>query len=388
MASQDITRHDTATAGSSPEDEDQENLDREESPPPAPRQYQTVARQTQETVRALRIHAGWSYPQLQVTFHISLSSLHRITHRTIIRQPSPYPTRSRHSTITEDIRARLLATATASAENRRLPYRQVAELAGITLGRNALRRVFESAGYHRRVARVKPFLSATARSRRLAWAQQFQDWSVNDWMDVIWSDECAFSVGEVCGTVWVTRRPGEEYLEDCLVPRFARCSTIMVGGSIYQDQKGPLLVWDTPTWGTITGQTYVDRIIRPYLHPWWQFLHQIGTTNSGYIYIQQDNAPAHRSRTTTNVMEELGLANYLLPWPSTSPDMNPIEGVWCLLKRRIMRRHPRPTTVPTLLTAINEEWTALSPQDIEQLTSSMPTRISELLTVCGGHTRF
>jgi len=47
-------------------------------------------------------------------------------------------------------------------------------------------------------------------------------------MDVIWSDECAFSVGEVCGTVWVTRRPGEEYNEDCLVPRFPRRNTIMV----------------------------------------------------------------------------------------------------------------------------------------------------------------
>jgi len=125
MASQDITRHDTATAGSSPEDENEENLNPEE-PPSSPRQYQTVAQQTRDTVRALRIHTGWSYPQLQVTFHISLSSLHRITHRTIIR----LATRGRRSTITEEIRERLLATATASAENRRLPYRQVAELAG------------------------------------------------------------------------------------------------------------------------------------------------------------------------------------------------------------------------------------------------------------------
>ena len=387
MASQDITRHDTATAGSSPEDKSEENLNPEEQPS-SPRQYQTVAQQTRDTVPALRIHAGWCYSQLQVTFHISLSSLHRITHRTTIRLPSPYPTRGRRSTITEDIRERLLGTATGRAENRWVPYRQVAEVAGINLGRNALRQVFESAEYQRRVARVKPFVSATARSRRLAWAQQFQDCSVNDWMDVIWSDECAFSVGEVCETVWVTRRPGEEYLDDCLVPRFARCSTIIVWGAIYRNQKGQLVVWDTHTWGIITGQTYVDRIIRPYLHPWWQFLHQIGITNSGYIYIQHENAPAHRSRTTTNAMEELGLANYLLPWPATSPDMNPIEGVWCLLKRRIMRRHPRPTTVPTLLTAINEEWTALSPQDIQQLTSSMPTRISELITLRGGHTRF
>jgi len=52
-------------------------------------------------------------------------------------------------------------------------------------------------------------------------------------MDVIWSDECAFSVGEVCGTVWVSHCPGEEYDEDYLVPCFPHCTTIVVWGAIY-----------------------------------------------------------------------------------------------------------------------------------------------------------
>lgn len=46
------------------------------------------------------------------------------------------------------------------------------------------------------------------------------------------------------GTVWVTRRPGEEYLEDCLVPKFPRLTTVMVWGAIYRDLKGPLVIWD------------------------------------------------------------------------------------------------------------------------------------------------
>jgi len=55
-----------------------------------------------------------------------------------------------------------------SAENRRLPYQQIAQLAGVRLSRNTLRQVFESAGYHRRIARVKPFLSEGARSQCLS----------------------------------------------------------------------------------------------------------------------------------------------------------------------------------------------------------------------------
>jgi len=360
---------------------------------------------TNETIRALRVYAEWSYPRLHEVFGISLGSLHRITHPSISSSEGEqnstdeasievtsyrvvYHGRGRHSVVTNELRTRLIATATANAHNRRLPYTQVAEVEGIHLGRRALRRVFESQGYHRRVARIKPFLSENSRTRRQQWGERFQDWRVEDWMDVIWTDECAFSVGEVTGTVWVTRRPGEEYVEDCLVPRVPRLTTIMVWGAIYRDQKSALVIWDTPSWGKINGSTYADHIIRPHLYPFWQYLHSIGSTSSGYIYIQQDNAPAHRSRIAQHTMSELGLENYLFPWPASSPDMSPIEGIWCLLKRRIMNLNPRPTTVSDLHTAILQEWQNISSQDIQNLTTSMPGRIAALLEANGGHTRF
>jgi len=121
----------------------------------------------------------------------------------------------------------------------------MADLAEVRIGSRALKRVFASHGYHRRVTRVKPFLTAATKSKRQAWGEKYQDWAVEDWQDVIWSDECAFSVGNKPGTVWVTRRPGEEYLEDCLVPKFPRLTTVMVWGAIYRDLKGPLVIWDT-----------------------------------------------------------------------------------------------------------------------------------------------
>ena len=90
------------------------------------------------------------------------------------------------------------------------------------------------------MARIKPFLSEASKGRRLEWGEHFHDWNNEDWMDVIWSDDCAFSVGEVSGTVWVTCHPGEEYEEDCLVPRFARCTTVMVWGAVYRGVKSRL----------------------------------------------------------------------------------------------------------------------------------------------------
>jgi len=157
---------------------------------------------------------------------------------------------------------------------------------------------------------------------------------------------------------------------------------------MYRNQKSHLVIWDTPSWGRINGTTYVDHIIGPNLHPWWQFLHSTRQTSSDYIYFQQDNAPAHRSHLTQAAMQELGLDNYLLPWPASSPDMSPIQGVWCLLKRRIIQLRPRPTTTLELHQTILQLWANISSQDIANLTSSMPNRIAALLEANGGHTRF
>lgn len=56
-------------------------------------------------------------------------------------------------------------------------------------------------------------------------------------MNVIWLDECAFSVGEVSGTVWVTLCPGEEYEEDCLVPCFPVLPLVWFGGLFIETKR-------------------------------------------------------------------------------------------------------------------------------------------------------
>ena len=53
----------------------------------------------------------------------------------------------------------------------------------------------------RRVARFKPYLTQANQERRLAWALNHQDWSIQDWMKVIWTDESAFYIGRFRGRV-------------------------------------------------------------------------------------------------------------------------------------------------------------------------------------------
>ena len=151
-------------------------------------QIHTSDRDIRKIICTLRLYAQWTYPQLHKTFGIPLGSLHRIVHHSEIAPPlqsSHTSERGRKPVVNSGICKRLIETATASSHNRRLPYTQVSELAGIQLGKATLKKIFENAGYHRRVARKKPFLSLKAKENTLAWGERFQDWLDDDWGDVI-----------------------------------------------------------------------------------------------------------------------------------------------------------------------------------------------------------
>lgn len=45
------------------------------------------------------------------------------------------------------------------------------------------------------------------------------------------------------------------------------------------------------------------------------------------LLFMQDNTPSQSARATRQLMQDLGI--WVIGWPPYSPDMNPIEFVWC-----------------------------------------------------------
>lgn len=61
-----------------------------------------------------------------------------------------------------------------------------------------------------------------------------------------------------------------------------------------------------------------------------------------------------------------------LDWPSYSPDLNPIENLWALLKRRVEKRLPK--SLEKLKSMLQEEWKAIDVETLQKLVYSMPSR--------------
>ncbi len=75
----------------------------------------------------------------------------------------------------------------------------------------------------RRAHRV-PLLSAKNRKRRIQFTQAHQNWTIDDWKNVAWSDESLFLLRHSDGKVRIWRKEHESMDPSCLV------STVQAGG--------------------------------------------------------------------------------------------------------------------------------------------------------------
>ena len=98
-----------------------------------------------------------------------------------------------------------------------------------------------------------------------------------------------------------------------------------------------------------------------------------------------DGAPCHRIRVVKKFWGDKNIRQ--LDWPVNSPDLNPIENLWMLLKNKVSEKQP--TNAKSLVTAIKEVWRKeISAEYCKKLIDSMPQRIEAVLRSCGGHTEY
>ncbi|GFV70600.1 transposable element Tc3 transposase [Trichonephila clavipes] len=178
------------------------------------------------------------------------------------------------------------------------------------------------------------------------------------------SDESRFVLGTDDNRVRVWRRPGERYNS----PHTTSTAGVMVWGGIAYDSRSTLIVMR----GALTGQRYVDDILRPHVE---SFLNGL----PGAIF-QQDNARPHTARVAQDFLRPF----QTLPWPPRSPDLSSVEHVWGQLKRQMPSCH----SVHDLELAVQDLWAHLPQDNIGCLINSMPDRVAACIAAGGGPTRY
>ena len=87
--------------------------------------------------------------------------------------------------------------------------------------------------------------------------------------------------------------------------------------------------------------------------------------NRDQLIFQHDNAPCHKARVITQWLEQQCYTT--LRWPAQSPDLNPIETLWAILKQRLNAYEAPPNGVLELWERVKRCWSEISPDVANQI---------------------
>ncbi len=132
--------------------------------------------------------------------------------------------------------------------------------------------------------------------------------------------------------------------------------------------------------GNITSKSYTKDVLSV-LKIYWDQMQQ-ALDGEKDVIMMQDNALVHKRRVPMAWLNENEFI--LMNWPPTSPDLNLIENIWAIIKHCIFHQAQRPTIVPQMQLAVEEEWVQLTQAEINCVKSTMLDWVQAVLNAEGG----
>jgi transposase len=203
----------------------------------------------------------------------------------------------------------------------------------------------------------KPLLSEKHKMGRLAWAKDHIDY---DWSQVIFSDEMS---------IWKDRYSN-------------KCWYIKGKQKIKETVKHPIKVhiWGCLTLGgfevyhlfdyNLNSDKYIDIL----------FEHLVPIYTKEFTY-QQDNSSIHNSKKTKEFLKKMNIR--MLSFPAISPDLNPIENIWNLIKQYMSKLSD--VTNDNFREKIIQCCKKIDYSNIFNIVSSMHIRVKKVIENNGNH---
>jgi hypothetical protein len=107
----------------------------------------------------------------------------------------------------------------------------------------------------------------------------------------------------------------------------------------------------------------------------------------------QDNAPIYKVYKVTEFFAEMGIE--VIAWLLYSPDLNPIENLWKILKAEIDRAYPElkgmgnsQAAMDFMIECAQEAWETLAPELLNKLAKGMQKRVDAVKAANGWYTKY
>ena len=176
---------------------------------------------------------------------------------------------------------------------------------------------------------------------------------------IIFTDESKVCLEEGTRRLW--RIPGQ-CLEGEYVSITQHPVQVMVWGAVGVGYKSRLFFFKE----TCNKETYIQLLEEN------RIFEELNDLFGEFQYVfQQDNAPPHVARGTMEWLHSR--AHILENWPAHSPDLNPIEVMWALMKQKIDVSGI--TTAAQLFQRAEEAWNDISQEAVDNICSSFEARL-------------
>lgn len=292
---------------------------------------------------------------------------------------SKKPGRPRKTTATGD--RRILSMVKKNPFTTSTEVKNTLQEVGVSVSKSTIKRRLNESKYRGFNTRCKPFISPKNRQARLDFAKKHLNKPAQFWKSVLWTDETKINLYQNDWKKKVWRKKGTAH-----DPKHTTSSVKHGGGSVMawacmaSKGTGSLVFIDDIT--TDKSSRMNSEVYRNILSA--QIQPNAAELIGRRFTVQMDNDPKHTAKATQEFIRAKKWN--IMQWPSQSPDLNPIEHAFHLLKTRL--KAERPTNKQQLKAAAVKAWQSIKEEETQRLVLSMGSRLQAVIASKGFATKY